>query len=235
MIDIKPFETLGRFDNEWLKARYHFSFAGYHDPARMGFGPLRVWNDDTIRPKSGFDENPHRDMEIVTYIRRGAITHRDNLGNEGVTRAGDVQVMSAGTGIRHAEYNLEDEPTTLFQIWIEPTAAGLPPRWDTRRFPKEDRGEGLTLLASGRASDAVNTEALRINQDAAVYGATLGAGSETVHILAPGRRAYMVPAAGSVEVNGVAVAERAGAAVTDEDRLVIRARTDAELVLLDLP
>ncbi len=235
MIDVIPFDTLGRFDNDWLSARYHFSFADYHDPARMGFGPLRVWNDDTIRPKSGFDEHPHRAMEIITYIRRGAITHRDNLGNEGVTRAGDVQVMSAGTGIRHAEYNLEGEPTTQFQNWIEPVAAGLPPRWDTRRFPKEDRGEGLALLASGRASDAVSTEVPRINQDAAVYGATLTAGSETVHVLAPGRRVYMVPAAGSIEVNGVAVAERAGAAIIDEERLTICARVDAELVVLDLP
>jgi len=235
MIDVIPFERLGRFDNEWLNARYHFSFAGYHDPARMGFGPLRVWNDDTIRPHGGFDEHPHRDMEIVTYIRRGAITHRDSLGNEGVTRAGDVQVMSAGTGIRHAEFNLEDGPTTLFQIWIEPTRTGLAPRWDTRRFPKEARAGGLVTLASGRPVDAGLDGVLSINQDAAVLGATLAAGTSLTHDLGTGRRAYLVPAVGALTVNGTPVPARAGAAVSGEERLVIEARDDAEVVLVDLP
>ena len=138
-VDIIPFEALGRFENNWLDTRYHFSFADYHDPNRMGVGPLRVWNDDRIAPGMGFDPHPHRNMEIITYVRRGAITHRDNLGNEGRTEAGDVQVMSAGTGIVHAEYNLEREPTDLFQISIMPNERGHEPLWDTRLFPKMDR------------------------------------------------------------------------------------------------
>jgi len=137
MITVTPFEKLGTFANDWLDARYHFSFAGYHDPERMGLGALRVWNDDTIAPHSGFEPHGHRDMEIVTYVRTGAISHADNLGNRGVTRAGDVQVMSAGSGIEHAEMNEEDEATTLFQIWIRTDAKGHEPRWDTRRLPKD--------------------------------------------------------------------------------------------------
>jgi len=127
MIDIRPFDTLGHADHGWLDARHHFSFANYHDPERMGWGNIRVWNDDTIAAQSGFPPHPHRDMEIVTFVRSGAISHRDSLGNEGRTVAGDVQVMSAGTGITHAEYNLEEEQTTLFQIWIIPDRTGDKP------------------------------------------------------------------------------------------------------------
>ena len=127
-LSTRGFEQLGRFKNDWLESRFHFSFAGYRDPDRMGVGPLRVWNDDRIAPQRGFDPHPHRDMEIITYVRRGAITHRDDLGNEGRTEAGHVQVMSAGTGIVHAEYNMEDGPTDIFQIWITPDKAGHAPR-----------------------------------------------------------------------------------------------------------
>ena len=137
MIDHRPFGTLGAANHGWLDARHHFSFAGYHDPERTQWGSLRVWNDDTIAPKSGFPPHPHRDMEIITYVRKGAITHEDNLGNRGRTEAGDVQVMSAGTGIRHAEYNREDSETQIFQIWILPSATGLEPTWGTRPFPKD--------------------------------------------------------------------------------------------------
>ncbi|MEX0760206.1 MAG: pirin family protein, partial [Tistlia sp.] len=139
MIDPRPFDSLGRFDNDWLAARYHFSFAGYHDPRRGGVGPLLVWNDDTIQPQTGFEQHGHRDMEIITYVRKGAISHRDHLGNEGRTEAGDVQVMSAGKGILHAEFNREAEPTQIYQIWIRPETAGVPPRWDARSFPKAAR------------------------------------------------------------------------------------------------
>jgi redox-sensitive bicupin YhaK (pirin superfamily) len=137
MIQVRPFAGLGRFHNEWLNARHHFSFGQYHDPERMGFGRLRVWNDDEVAPDAGFDPHPHREMEIVTYIREGAITHRDNLGNEGRTATGDVQVMHAGTGIVHAEYNREPAPTRLFQIWIQPDRHGVAPGWATRQFPRE--------------------------------------------------------------------------------------------------
>ena len=149
MIDIRPFATLGHADHGWLDARHHFSFANYHDPDRMGWGSIRVWNDDTIAAQSGFPPHPHRDMEIVTFVRSGAISHRDSLGNEGRTVAGDVQVMSAGTGITHAEYNLEDEQTTLFQIWIIPDRTGDKPGWGQRAFPKATREGGFEVLASG--------------------------------------------------------------------------------------
>jgi redox-sensitive bicupin YhaK (pirin superfamily) len=232
VIDVIPFETLGRLDIDWLSARYHFSFANYHDPARTGLGPLLVWNDDTIQPGTGFDPHDHRDMEIITYVRRGAITHRDHLGNEGRTVAGDVQVMSAGTGIRHAEYNREDEITQIFQIWIAPSESGLEPKWATRRFPKAERAARLVALASGRAGDE---GALPIRQDAAILGATLTAGQSVMHRLGAGRRAYLVPARGRLEVNGVTAEARDGIVVTSEKSLGITALADAEILLADLP
>jgi len=155
MIDIRKFDSLGHADHGWLDARHHFSFANYHDPNRMGWGRIRVWNDDRIAAKSGFPPHPHRDMEIITYVRTGAITHQDSMGNKGRTAAGDVQVMSAGTGVTHAEYNLEDEETTLFQIWIETDKQGAQPSWGAMPFPKESREGHFQLLASGNGDDGV--------------------------------------------------------------------------------
>jgi redox-sensitive bicupin YhaK (pirin superfamily) len=232
MIEITPLEDLGHADHGWLDAHHHFSFADYVNPDRIRFGPLRVWNDDTIQPKTGFPMHPHRDMEIITYIRKGAITHEDNLGNKGRTVAGDVQVMSAGTGIYHAEYNVEDEATELFQIWVEPNAQGLPPRWETKSFPTAGRDAELKALASGRPG---HDDALEIFQDAAFLGATLNAGQAVEHALEPGRRAYLVPVRGRVRVNGHVVPPRAGVAVTGEENLAIEAEEDTEVVLLDLP
>ena len=232
MIEVRRFEDLGRFDNDWLSARYHFSFAGYSDPARNGLGPLLVWNDDTVQPGHGFDLHGHRDMEIVTYVRSGAISHEDHLGNRGRTEAGDVQVMSAGTGIRHAEFNLEPEITQIFQIWIEPMERGLAPRWEQRRFPKAEREGKLTPLASGRPGDE---GALAIHQDAAILGATLGRGQSVTHRLEAGRRAYLVPARGSIEINGTRVEARDGVAITEETEIAITALEDAEVLLADLP
>jgi redox-sensitive bicupin YhaK (pirin superfamily) len=234
MIEVIPFRTLGRFDNDWLSAHYHFSFADYHDPERMGFGPLRVWNDDTIRPDTGFAPHGHRDMEIITYVRRGAITHHDHLGNHGRTEAGQVQVMSAGTGITHAEYNREAGPTEIFQIWITPDARGRPPRWEQRGFPVAAAAGRLVVLASGRPGDA-ERGALWINQDAAVFGAALGAGQRLTHPLDPGRRAYLVVARGAFLVNGCELTARDGIAVSDEAAVVIEAVTEGEVVLADLP
>ncbi len=233
MIEVRPFETLGRFDNDWLSARYHFSFADYRDPARTSFGPLRVWNDDMIQPQRGFDYHGHRDMEIITYIRQGAITHGDHLGNRGRTEAGDVQVMSAGKGIMHAEFNMEQEPTTLFQIWIEPAARAVAPRWAQRRFPASARAGQFTVLASGRTADG--TDPLPIHQDAALLGATLAKGQSAAHTLGPDRRAYLVAASGRIQVNGVPANARDGVAVTDEEQITIIADEDAEIVLVDLP
>jgi redox-sensitive bicupin YhaK (pirin superfamily) len=232
LIEIRPFETLGRFDNDWLTARYHFSFAGYYDPARSGVGPLLVWNDDLIEPGRGFDRHGHRDMEIITYVRSGAITHEDHLGNRGRTEAGDVQVMSAGRGIQHAEFNEDSEPTRLFQIWIHPAEKGITPRWEQRRFPKSDRSGHLVPLASGRPGDE---SALRIFQDAAILGATLLAGQSVEHTLAPGRTAYLVPALGRIRVNGHEMKARDGAAIAGEDALRIEAIEESEILLSDLP
>ena len=233
MIEIRDFDSLGGAEHGWLTAKHHFSFAGYYDPARMGWGALRVWNDDLIRAKTGFPPHPHRDMEIITYVREGAIPHRDHLNNEGRTVAGDVQVMSAGRGIQHEEWNLEDEDTRIFQIWIEPNRQGVTPRWETAAFPKETRKGKLVPLASGK-QDAP-AEALWIAQDAEVLGATLDAGDEVTHLIGTGRLAYLVPAKGRVEVNGVEVSERSGAAIRDVEKLTIRALDDAEIVLVDLP
>jgi quercetin 2,3-dioxygenase len=230
MIQVRPFAGLGRFHNEWLNARHHFSFGQYHDPERMGFGRLRVWNDDEVAPDAGFDPHPHREMEIVTYIREGAITHRDNLGNEGSTAAGDVQVMHAGTGIVHAEYNREPVPTRLFQIWIQPDRHGVAPGWATRQFPRDG---GLAILASGRAQDA-DSGALPLHADAAVLAGTLRAGEEARLKLAPGRGAYLVAATGSVTVNGTPVGTRDGVAITGESELSVVATENAELVMVDV-
>ena len=232
MIDKRPFTALGQFRNDWLDARYHFSFSGYRDPARMGWGKLRVWNDDTIQPHTGFAPHGHRDMEIITYVRQGAITHRDSLGNEGRTEAGDVQVMSAGLGIEHAEMNREDTPTTLFQIWIEPASHGAAPYWDTRPFPKGDRGGHFVVLASGMAGD---TDALPIRQDARLLGATLTAGQHLNYDLATGRYGYLVVAAGAVTLNGVALSARDAAAIHEEPNLTLIASEDAEVLLADVP
>ncbi|TAN62081.1 MAG: pirin family protein [Magnetospirillum sp.] len=226
MLEVRPFDKLGRFDNEWLHARYHFSFADYADPARMGMGQLRVWNDDLIEPGSGFPPHSHRDMEIITYVREGAITHEDSLGNRGRTEAGQVQVMSAGTGIQHAESNREAGPARLFQIWIVPAERGLPPRWETRPFPRQ-HGR-LQVLASGLGDEG----APEIRQDARVLGATLDEGDSIRHRL-DGRSAYLVPARGSLSVNGIEVTQRSGVRIEDEPEITLTATQDAEVVIVE--
>jgi redox-sensitive bicupin YhaK (pirin superfamily) len=228
MIDIRPFDSLGHADHGWLDARHHFSFANYHDPARMGWGAIRVWNDDKIAAKSGFPPHPHRDMEIITYVRTGAISHQDSMGNRGRTAAGDVQVMSAGTGVTHAEYNLEDEETTLFQIWVLTDKPNAEPSWGAMPFPKDSREGKFQLLASGSAKDG----ALTINSDAKVFGATVKAGSSLDYAADPSRHIYLVPG-GKVRVNGQEADARDGIAITGEDKLTIEALEDAELVLVD--
>jgi redox-sensitive bicupin YhaK (pirin superfamily) len=232
MIEHRPFATLGGEKLDWLDTHHHFSFAHYRDPARMNWGALRVWNDDEIAPGTGFPPHPHADMEIITYVRRGAISHEDSLGNKGRTTAGDVQVMSAGSGIRHAEYNREAEPSLIFQIWIIPTETGGAPSWGTRPFPHSDRSGRLVVLASGDRADA---EALPIRADARVLGATLRAGETIDYALKPGRHAYLVPASGALTVNGVRIEARDGAAVRDEETIRLAALADTDLVLVDAP
>jgi redox-sensitive bicupin YhaK (pirin superfamily) len=230
MIEVRPFASLGGEDHGWLNAKHHFSFANYQDPKRTSWGNLRVWNDDVIAPGTGFPAHPHRDMEIITYVRSGAISHKDSLGNEGRTAAGDVQVMSAGTGIRHAEYNAEDVATTLFQIWILPTRSGEQPSWGMRPFPKENRSGRFVVLASGFAND---NDALPIRTDARVLGATLKAGETADYPLGAARKAYLVPATGAVEIEGQRVNARDGAAISDTEMLRVTALEDSEVVMVD--
>lgn len=230
MIELRPFASLGAADHGWLDARHHFSFAGYRDPARINWGALRVWNDDTIAAGGGFAPHDHADMEIITYVRTGAISHRDSLGNEGRTAAGDVQVMSAGSGVTHSEFNREDTATTLFQIWIIPDQRGGPPSWATRPFPKDARDGRFVTLASGVAGD---TDALPIRADARVLAATLAQGESLAYPLAPGRHAYLVPATGRIRVGDVEANARDGIAIRDEGALTITALADSELVMVE--
>ena len=230
MIDIRPFASLGHADHGWLDARHHFSFANYYDPARMGWGRIRVWNDDTIAAKSGFPPHPHNDMEIVTFVRQGAISHKDSLGNAGRTVAGDVQVMSAGSGITHAEYNLEDETTQIFQIWIESDQRGIAPQWGTREFPSGSRGGKFDIVASG---DPDGDDALAIHADARILAATVAAGESVTYRADPERHQYLVAATGRIRVNGKEAQARDGIAITGENDIVVEALDDAELVMVD--
>lgn len=230
MIERRQFSVLGGANHGWLKAKHHFSFASYYDPSRMGWGNLRVWNDDEIAAGAGFPPHPHADMEIITYVREGAITHEDSMGNRGRTEAGDVQVMSAGTGVYHSEYNLEPQTTRLFQIWIIPNQRGKKPSWGAKPFPRGDRSGKFVTLASGFADDE---DALPLRADARVAGATLKAGEEISYPIDPSRHAYLVSAAGKIEINGQAFNPRDGAAATGETELRIKAIEDAEIVLVD--
>jgi quercetin 2,3-dioxygenase len=229
MIDIRPFASLGAANHGWLDAHHHFSFASYQDPDRMGWGRIRVWNDDSIAAQTGFPPHAHEDMEIITYVRSGSISHEDSLGNKGRTVAGDVQVMSAGTGIRHSEFNLDKETTTLFQIWVLPDRTGDAPRWDQRPFPKTDRAGQWVVLASGNPAD----QALEIRADARVLGAKLGAGDSLSLDVDEGRVAYLVPSAGSIVINGKGAAARDGIAVSGPERLTIATLEGAELVVVE--
>jgi redox-sensitive bicupin YhaK (pirin superfamily) len=230
MIEHRPFSSLGGDNHGWLNAKHHFSFAGYYDPKRMGWGSLRVWNDDEIEAKTGFPAHPHADMEIITYVREGAITHQDSMGNRGRTEAGDVQVMSAGSGIRHSEYNLEDETTRIFQIWIQPKTTGGKPSWGAKPFPKENRSGQFVTLASGFEDDI---DALPIRANARVMGATVTAGQQLSLSLDPSRHVYLVAARGVIEAGGVRLNPRDGAAIEDLETLEIRGVEDAEIVLVD--
>lgn len=230
MIELRPFASLGGANHGWLDAKHHFSFASYHDPKRVTWGALRVWNDDLIAPHRGFDPHSHRDMEIITYVRTGAISHEDSMGNKGRTQAGDVQVMSAGSGVVHSEYNHEGVPTTLFQIWIFPDAPGGEPGWGTRQFPKGDRAGQFVTLASGMAGDA---DALPIRADARVAGATIRAGDTAVYATRAGRHIYIVPATGRIRVGDIEAAARDGVAVRDVETISVTAIDDAEVVLVD--
>jgi quercetin 2,3-dioxygenase len=230
MLQLRSKETLDHGDRGWLKARYHFVVSADGNPANRALGALVVWNDDEIAPGTGFGRHTHADMEIVTYVRQGVVTHKDSTGNIGRTVAGDVQVMSAGTGISHSERNDSEDALKLFQIWLLPRQRGGTPRWDSRRFPKTDRAGRLIVLASG---DPKNAEALLIRADARVLGATLLAGTTVTHAAARFRHTYLAPAQGVILVNGQRVAVGDGIAAIDEPELTIAAEEDTEFVLVD--
>ena len=231
MIDLRSFASLGGANHGWLNAKHHFSFADYRDPARDSWGNLRVWNDDIIAAGTGFPPHPHRDMEVITYVRSGAITHQDNLGNTGRTEAGDVQVMSAGTGITHSEFNREAEETRIFQIWLHPTSRGLAPSWGARPFPKGERSGKFVTLASGFEGDG---DALPIRTDARIVGATIKAGESLDYPLGLTRRGYLVPATGAVKIEGIRVDARDGAAIRQVETLRVTAIENSEIILVDV-
>src|ERR1700730_19237676 len=225
MIERRPFHELPGEDLGWLKAKRHFCFAAQDGHVRRGWGALRIWNDDEIAPDAGFPPHAHANTEIITYVREGTVTHRDNLGNEGKTKAGDVQVMSAGTGIRHAEYNTEQVPALIFQIWITPDSDDGPPAWGSQPFPKADRSGRFVAFASGFESDI---DALPIRARARVLGAKLKVGQSVEYAFGERRHAYLVPSSGTVDVNGVRIHARDGGAITDDASVRLAAIEDAK-------
>lgn len=243
MIKRYPFQELGKADHGWLKANHHFSFAQYYNPQRMDFGTLRVINDDKIEAGQGFPTHPHNNMEIITFVRTGQVAHRDSQGNEGVTHAGEVQVMSAGTGIRHSEYNLSDEALTLFQIWIEPNQKNVEPRWDSKPFPQHSSDDTLPLLVSGYPEDHPveqkpdKSNALFIHQKARIYGGKLSAGATINQSIQ--HQAYVLVSNGEIElIDGeqkVKMSKGDGAEVIEQSDLKIRALIDSEILILDVP
>jgi len=230
MLQLRSKETLDQGDHGWLKARHHFVVMADGNRANGPLGALVVWNDDEIAPGTGFGLHSHVDMEIVTYVRQGAVTHQDSVGNVGRTVAGDVQVISAGTGIRHSEHNRDQDALKLFQIWLLPRQRGGTPRWDSRKFPKADRAGRLVELASGEPK---TPETLLIRADARVMGATLIAGTVLTHPSDRYRHSYLAPTQGVVTVNGRRVAVGDGIAAIDEPELTIAAEENAEFILVD--
>ncbi len=229
MFTLYPYQELGSADHGWLNARHHFSFASYRNPKRTGFGNLLVINDDIILGQSGFATHPHDNMEIITYVRKGAITHKDSMGNVGKTSAGDVQVMSAGSGVRHSEYNLEQQETKLYQIWIRPNKFNVEPRWEAKEFPKEAIAEQLSLLVSGDIADK-ESGALFIYQDAKIYGGKIKQGTTIKQPIKD--KAYILASLGSLEINNNKMHEGDGAEIVDENLLTINTVTDAEILVI---
>ena len=225
---LRSFGDISGLDAGWLKAKHHFAIGPYGNPAHKAVGNLIVLNDDEIAPHAGFGLHHHENVEIVSYLREGTVTHRDDQGNIGKTHAGDVQVMSAGTGIRHSEENEEDVPIRLFQIWLKPSAAGGIPQWGNKPFPKADRSGAFVPLASGRNAEG----ALPIRTDAEVYGALLQAGARTSFSFRKGDAGYLVPATGEVEVGMVQVGAREGLVIENEKMVAINALRDSELILV---
>jgi hypothetical protein len=231
MIAVRPAAERGHADHGWLDTRHTFSFASYHDPRHMGFRSLRVINEDRVKPGEGFGTHAHRDMEILTWVLDGALGHKDSMGNGSVIRPGDLQRMSAGTGVTHSEFNPSPEaPVHFLQIWLQPRERGLPPGYEQKRFPPEERRGRLRLVAAGDGRDG----AVTIHQDADLWTALLQPGESVRHALAPGRYAWLHVARGAVSLNGSTLGAGDGAAVSDEAALEIAGAADAEVMLFDL-
>jgi redox-sensitive bicupin YhaK (pirin superfamily) len=233
MITLRPAAERGHFDHGWLDTRHTFSFAGYHDPAHMGFRALRVINQDRVRPGQGFGTHGHRDMEILSWVLEGALAHRDSTGGSGVLRPGEVQRMSAGTGVTHSEFNgSRDEEVHFLQVWIVPDRPGHRPSYEQREVPATERRGALRLLASPDGADGSTT----IHRDARVYASLLPERAVLRHPLAPGRGAWVQVARGRVEVNGALLGPGDGAALEGEEAVVLTGRSaeEAELLLFDL-
>jgi len=232
MIAIRRSQERGFADHGWLKSFHSFSFADYYDAAHMGFGPLRVINEDRVAPGSGFGTHGHRDMEIISYVLDGELAHRDSMGNGSVIRPGDVQRMSAGSGVRHSEYNHAADKTTHFlQIWIEPNVLGIAPGYEEKRFSDADKRGRLCLIASGDGGDG----SVRIHQDARLYASRLSASGSLTAELGTGRLGYLHVVRGALTVNGQPLADGDAAKISDERLLTINAERDAELLFFDLP
>ena len=228
MLQLKSLGEIASADAGWLRARHHFAIGPYGNAAHKPVGNLIVLNNDEIAPHTGFELHHHANVEIVSYIHEGTLTHRDDQGNVGTVRAGDVQVMSAGTGISHSERNEHGSPVRMFQIWLTPNVSGGAPTWGHRPFPKADRSGSILPLASGRNAKG----ALPIRADAEVSGAMLLAGTDTTYTFNSGAAGYLVPATGAVEVNSVLLQAREGLVIKNETVILIRAIQDSELVLV---
>ncbi|GIU07620.1 MULTISPECIES: pirin-like bicupin family protein [unclassified Shewanella] len=240
MLKHYPYNSLGQANHGWLKAKHHFSFAHYYNPARTGFGKLLVVNDDWVEAGMGFPPHPHRNMEIISFIRSGAITHQDSSGNKGITAAGEVQVMSAGSGIVHSEYNRSKDPLTLYQIWIETNKQNVKPRWESQKFPTQQQ-ESLTLLVSGYNEDKSKreTKPLFINQEARIYGGRLALGAMIEHHIH--HQAYILASSGMFDIlelsdgnmEKTSMNKGDGAEVTQAKSIFINATTDCEIIIID--
>ena len=232
MINLRPAAERGRGQFGWLEARYTFSFGDFHDPHQMGFRALRVMNEDRIAPGRGFGEHGHRDMEILTYVLEGSLAHRDSLGNGAALRPGELQSMTAGSGIRHSEFNAStDEPVHLYQVWLLPDRPGLPPRYDQRTFAEAERRGRFRVVASPDGRDG----SLLIHQDAEVFLATLEPGESANHAFAPGRHGWLQVLRGSAQLNGKPLSAGDGAALSDEPALTVNGDGPCEVMLFDLP
>jgi quercetin 2,3-dioxygenase len=232
MITLRKSEDRGKLDREWLKAYYSFTFNTYHDPAHMGFGPLRVINEDRFGPGRGFGMHPHEDMEIITYVRSGVLGHEDNTGGKGVLRPGDIQRMSAGSGVMHSEFNpSETDVLHLFQIWIEPNVMGATPRYGEAHFDDADKQGKLLLIVSGDGRDS----SMAIYQDASIYAGILGAGDKLTHKIAPSRRVYVQVVEGDITIGGQHVTTGDAVKIEGEAEVVLENATKAEVLLFDLP